>query len=166
MPYLAIQSMLDGGAAHGMHYYWKSHRLPKFTDDVIDIVLSGVDTITSPFSQIAGWAMGGAASRVAADATAVGEREIGFELNITAAWAPGSAEPHVAWVRQRSEELRPYSVGVYANFLSDEDAAGVRAAYGDRLTRLTALKDRYDPGNVFRMNANIAPSGADRSDRR
>ena len=160
MPYLAVQSMLDGGAPHGMHYYWKSHRLQKLNDDVIDIVLSAVDTLTSPFSQISGWAMGGAASRVAADATAVGERETGFELNVTAAWQPGPADAHRSWVRQRWEELRPHSVGVYANFLSDEDAAGIRAAYGDRLNRLTTLKDRYDPTNAFRLNANIAPSGA------
>ena len=49
-------------------------------------------------------------------------------------------------------------MGVYANFLSDEGAAGVESAYGDRLKRLTALKDRYDPDNVFRLNANIPPS--------
>jgi Berberine and berberine like len=48
---------------------------------------------------------------------------------------------------------------VYSHFLSDEGAAGVEAAYGDRLKRLTALKDRYNPENVFRMNANIPPSG-------
>ena len=54
--------------------------------------------------------------------------------------------------------MRPHSVGVYANFLSDEDAAGVAAAYGNRLKRLTALKDRYDPTNVFRLNANVPPS--------
>jgi hypothetical protein len=63
-------------------------------------------------------------------------------------------------VRERWEALRPHSAGVYANFLSDEDAAGIRAAYGDRLARLTARKDRYDPANVFRLNANIAPSAA------
>jgi hypothetical protein len=49
-------------------------------------------------------------------------------------------------------------VGVYANFLSDEDTAGVGAAYGKRLQRLTALKDRYDPTNFFRLNANIPPT--------
>lgn len=48
---------------------------------------------------------------------------------------------------------------MYANFLSDEGTAGVEAAYGERLTRLRALKDRYDPANIFRMNANIAPRG-------
>jgi hypothetical protein len=47
---------------------------------------------------------------------------------------------------------------VYVNFLSDEGAAGVEAAYGDRLDRLTALKDRYDPENAFRLNANVPPS--------
>jgi hypothetical protein len=54
--------------------------------------------------------------------------------------------------------LLPQSTGVYANFISDEGAEGVEAAYGDRLNRLTELKDRYDPTNFFRMNANISPS--------
>ena len=48
--------------------------------------------------------------------------------------------------------------GVYANFLSDEGASGVEEAYGERLERLRALKDRYDPTNFFRLNANIQPS--------
>lgn len=78
--------------------------------------------------------------------------EIGVELNVTAAWLPDDDDDrHRAWA------LRPYSTGVYASFLSGEDAAGVKAAYGDRLTRLTALKDRYDPTNALRLNANIPP---------
>ncbi len=52
----------------------------------------------------------------------------------------------------------PHSTGVYVNFLSDEGASGVKAAYGQRLERLVALKDRYDPTNFFRLNANIPPS--------
>ena len=55
--------------------------------------------------------------------------------------------------------MRPHSAGVYVNFLSDEGATGLQAAYGDRLQPLTALKDRWDPADVFRMTANIAPSG-------
>ena len=54
--------------------------------------------------------------------------------------------------------MEPYAEGVYANFISDEGAAGVEAAYGERLARLVALKDRYDPTNFFRLNANVAPS--------
>ena len=95
------------------------------------------------------------------DATAVGEREVGFELRIIAVWPPGDpdGERHTAWVRDGWDALRPHSSRrQYANFLSDEGTAGVRAAYGDRLARLVALKDRYDPTNVFRLNANIPPS--------
>jgi hypothetical protein len=160
VPYLALQSMLDGGAPHGMHYYWKSHRLPNLSDEVIDALVARVESITSPFSQIGGWAVGGAVSRVDPEATAVGEREVGFEFNITAAWPPSDPNGyrHTAWVREGWELMRPFSAGVYANFISDEGAAGLRAAYGDRLARLTTLKDRYDPTNYFRMNANIPPS--------
>jgi Berberine and berberine like/FAD binding domain len=68
------------------------------------------------------------------------------------------AERHTAWARAGSEALRPHSAGVYVNFISDEGDAGVETAYGQRLKRLTALKDRWDPTNLFRMNANIAPS--------
>jgi FAD/FMN-containing dehydrogenase len=169
LPYLALQSMLDGGAPHGRHYHWKSHRLPGLADEVIDALVDRVEAITSPFSQIGGWAMGGAVSRVDPDATAVGEREVGFDLSFAAGWPPADPDPdrHLAWVRRGWEALRPHSVGVYANFLSDEGAAGVEAAYGSRLRRLTALKDRYDPENVFRRNANIPPThqGAQRDGR-
>jgi hypothetical protein len=160
VPYLSLQSMLDGGAPHGMHYYWKSHRLPELSDEVIDVIVGGVESITSPFSQIGGWAVGGAVSRVDPDATALGAREVGFELNITAAWPPPdpNGPRHTAWVREVWEALLPHSVGVYANFLSDEGAAGVETAYGARLQRLIALKNRYDPANFFRLNHNIRPS--------
>ena len=159
-PYLALQSMLDAGAPHGRHYYWKAHRVPEFRDEVIAAILERVESITSPFSQIGGWAVGGAVSRMDPSATAVAERSFGFEININAAWPPSDpdSQRHIAWVREGWETLRPYAAGVYANFLSDEGPAGLEAAYGGRLQRLTTLKDRYDPENVFRLNANIPPS--------
>jgi FAD/FMN-containing dehydrogenase len=161
VPYVALQSMLDGGAPHGIHYYWKSHRLPALDDQVIDTLIDRVGCITSPLSQIGGWAVGGAVGRVSPEATAVGDRGTGFEVNVTAAWQPSDADPqrHVQWVRDGWNALRPHAAGVYANFLSDEGPAGVETAYGDRLTRLVALKDRFDSTNFFRMNGNIPPSG-------
>jgi hypothetical protein len=162
MPYQMLQTLLDGGAPHGRHYYWKSHRLASLTDEAIDALGERLGSITSPFSQIAGWAMGGAVSRVDPGATAVGAREVGFDLSFAAAWPPAApdADRHVAWVREGWEGLRPQSTGVYVNFLSDEGSAGVEAAYGRRLERLVRLKDRYDATNFFRMNANIPPSRA------
>jgi Berberine and berberine like len=104
--------------------------------------------------------MGGAASRVAPDATAVGEREVGFGISFAIGWAPSDpdGDRHRAWSREGWDALRAESAGLYANFVSDEGAAGVDAAYGERLGRLTALKDRWDPTNVFWLNANIPPS--------
>jgi FAD/FMN-containing dehydrogenase len=163
-PYLFFQSMLDGGAPHGLHYYWKGHRLPSLNDEVITTIVELVETITSPLSQVGGWAVGGAASRVDPGATAVGHREVGFELNITAGWQPADQDPerHLTWVRAAWDRLRAHSVGVYANFLSDEGSGGLEAAYGERLERLTTLKDLYDPENFLRLNANIAPRRAER----
>src|SRR5918995_2440317 len=159
-PYVALQSMLDGGAPHGRHYYWKSHRIPVLSDEVIEAIVARVESIPTPFSQIGIWAVGGAVSRVDPTSTAVGEREVGFEINMVAGWPPSdpNGQSHIAWVRQAWDSLLPSSVGVYANFLSDEGAEGIDAAYGGRLQRLIALKDRYDPENVFRLNANIPPS--------
>jgi FAD/FMN-containing dehydrogenase len=161
MPYVALQSMLDGGAPHGRHYYWKSHRLPTLSDAAIDQFAALIASAKAPFWQVNGWAVGGAASRVPADSTAMGQRGEGFHVNIVSAWPPsdGAGESYATWVREGWAALEPYSEGVYANFLSDEGGAGVRAAFGDRLSRLTALKDRYDRTNFFRMNANIPPSG-------
>jgi hypothetical protein len=152
--------MVDGGNQHGMHYYWRSQRVPRLADDAIDVLCGLTETITSPLSHTAGFAMGGAAARVDPDATAVGERHIGFEISIVAGWPPPDpgAGRHTAWVRKGWADLRPHATGVYANFLNDEGAAGLQDAYGKRLRRLTTLKDRYDPANFFRMNANIPPS--------
>ena len=160
VPYAAIQSMLDGGAPHGRHYYWRSHRLPGLGDGVVDVLMEYLERIPTPFSQINGWAMGGAVSRVDAGATAVGEREGGVDISLPAGWEPGDpdAEGHKAWSRAGWEALRPHSTGVYANFISDEGAVGLEAAYGARLARLSELKAVWDPDNVFRQNANIPVS--------
>ena len=86
VPYRAVQTLLDGGAPRGTHAYWRSHRLPDLSDAVIDRIVSLVESVTSPLSLLAGWAIGGAVSRVAPDATAVGKRDVGFELRVIAQW--------------------------------------------------------------------------------
>jgi FAD/FMN-containing dehydrogenase len=160
IPYVALQGMLDGGAPHGRHYYWKSHRFETFPDELIDIFAARVESVTAPFWQLNGWAVGGAASRVDPATAAVRHRDVGFDLNVVAAWPPPDprADEHVAWVREGWSQMEPYAEGIYANFISDEGIAGVEAAYGERLARLVALKDRYDPTNFFRLNANVPPS--------
>ena len=163
--YLALQSLLDGSAPRGNGSFWQSHRLSTLSDAVIESIVSSTRAVTTPFSLVSGWVVGGAVSRVVPDATAVGEREVGFELRHIAVWSPEDpdAERHQAWVRQGWEALRPHSNGrQYATFLADEGEAGIQAAYGPQLRRLTALKNRYDPENVFHLNTNIAPDRGER----
>jgi hypothetical protein len=157
VPYRAIQSLIDGSAVPGTHAYWRSHQVAELSDPAIDTVVSFTQSLPSAMSLLHGWVIGGAMSRVAPDATAVGPRLPGYELQFVAAWSPSdpNGESHRAWAREGWEALRPYSAGQYATFLSDEGSDGVRTAFGDRLARLAALKDRYDPDNFFRFNANI-----------
>jgi hypothetical protein len=159
VPYRTLQTLLDVSASPGNASYWRSHRLTGLPDAAIDVITGLVAAITSPLSLLNGWLIGGAASRVAPGATAVGPRDPGFELRMIANWRPGDpdGDRHRAWVRQGWESLRPYSAGQFASFLSDEGPAGIEAAYGDRLGRLTALKNRWDPDNVLALNPNIRP---------
>ena len=156
VPYRALQTLLDGAAAPGNGAYWRSVRLPQLSDSAIEVFVSLLDSLPTRLSFLTGWAISGAASRVAADATAVGEREVGFEIRLIAVWPPEdpAAGQHAAWVHEGWNRLRAHGNGrQYPTFLSDERLSGVRAAYQDGWARLVALKDRYDPGNVFRLNA-------------
>ncbi|MGH8774287.1 MAG: FAD-binding oxidoreductase [Jiangellaceae bacterium] len=163
VPYRSVQTMLDVAAAPGNAVHQRSVILPHLSDTVTDEITAVVKELPTASSMLTGWAIGGAASRVDPGETAIGPRPPGFELRLVAQYRPDDprAHEHVAWVRAGHDRLRPHGDGrQYPTFLSDEGHAGVVAAYGDRLSRLVALKDRYDPDNVFRLNANIPPRGA------
>lgn len=159
MPYRAIQSLLDGGAGPGNHSYWRSHQLSRLDGAVLDVVLDAAAHRPAPTALLNGWVVGGTASRVPADATAVGARPPGYELRFIAVWSPDDPEParHRGWVRDSWDRLVPHSTGQFATFLSDEGPAGVRRAYRDGFDRLLALKRQWDPDNVFDLNNNINP---------
>jgi FAD/FMN-containing dehydrogenase len=163
-PYTAHQKALDAALPHGRHYYWKSHRLPPLNDQMINIITEHAGTISSPLSAIGLFCFGGAVARVPADATAFGHRDAAHDINIVGSWLPDDPEPdrHRAWVRGFFDALQPYSRGVYVNFTSDDSLDRVKSeAYGaEKWARLVALKDKYDPTNFFRQNANIPPTGS------
>jgi FAD/FMN-containing dehydrogenase len=160
--YTAHQKMFDAAVPHGRHYYWKSHKLGELTTEVIDIVIAHMERITSPLSSIPIFTQGGAVARVPEDATAYAHRDAMHDINIVGSWMPDDAEPqrHVEWVREMFDALAPHSKGVYVNFISDDANSRIRMAYSDeQWARLVALKAKYDPSNLFRLNANIPPNG-------
>jgi hypothetical protein len=148
---------------HGWHYYWKSIETPPFDDAIIDTLIDHTRRITSPRSYTIIFQLGGALARVPEDATAYPQRDAAFNVNINAAWLEDDlgADEHIRWTRDFYAAIEPQVGGrVYVNFLGEEGQDRVRAAYGEtKYARLAALKRTWDPGNVFRLNQNIAPTG-------
>jgi FAD/FMN-containing dehydrogenase len=101
----------------------------------------------------------GAVIRVDATATAFPHRSAGYNLLIISQWSdPAQTGEGVAWARGTYDALRPHMAeGAYVNYLDDDDAGRVRAAYGPNYDRLRDLKLRYDPENLFHLNQNIPP---------
>jgi len=157
MAYTNVQSIFS--APSGRLRYEKSDFLATLPDDAIDTLVAAAATTTNPMSQLVLVQLGGAMSRVDPLATAFSHRDAGFFFTASTSWADGGGE-HVAWARTAWSALRPWARGVYVNFLDgDDDEDRLRQAYGPRThDRLVALKDRWDPTNLFRLNQNIKPT--------
>jgi len=162
MPYTALQSMLDGGAPKGTRGYMKAEFLDELSDGAIDKLAEHGGRRAGPIAQLLIEPMGGAIARVDEDETALGRRDVPWCYHALALWAEPdakTAEAHTAWARDLAADLEPYTTeGVYLNYTSDTGDERVRSAYGPKYDRLVALKDRYDPGNLFHLNQNIKPS--------
>jgi FAD/FMN-containing dehydrogenase len=108
--------------------------------------------------------LGGAVARVPAEATAFAHRKSRIMVNVAAMYErPEERVQHEAWVDGFAADLRQGDAGAYAGFLGDEGEERVRAAYPwATWERLAAIKARYDPDNLFRLNQNITPARASR----
>ena len=158
-PYTAVQALTDASWAPGFENYWKSDYLVGIPEGAIEVLTDHLATITSPLSDFKIAYLGGAAARLSDDC-ALSHRNLPFLLNINTRWPLGTASAaHIAWTRSLFEGMKPFSEGkVYVNFLMDEGQDRVRAAYGpEKYERLVAIKRRYDPYNVFRLNQNVKP---------
>ncbi|HUQ62827.1 MAG TPA: FAD-binding oxidoreductase [Acidimicrobiales bacterium] len=159
-PYLVHQRSFDGSFRHGWWYYVRSCDVAELNDDVIDIVADHGMRISSPISSLALWQMGGAVARVGEDETAFHGRNAGFTFNINGNSYTGDGfEEQRQWAREYWSALAPHHTSVYVNFLMEEGEDRIRQAYGaPKYDRLKALKRKYDPTNLFRLNQNISPS--------
>ncbi len=163
IPYRGLQTIFDAAFPTGRRNYWKAGFLRGLDDAAIDVLVDGYSRAPSPYCALLLEHYGGAACRVAPEATAFPHRSAPFSLIVLAAWEdPAADAANIAWARELWAAMRPHAAdGVYVNYLSDARQEGenrVAAAYGPNYDRLVALKRTYDPTNRFRFNQNIAPT--------
>ncbi len=162
MPYLSVQQLFDADYPNGMRYYWKSLNLDSLEGEALDLFIEHALRQPSPFSTTDIWPNNGAARRFGPEHAALHGRGAACLINPEANWVDAADDAaNVQWVRDFVAAMRPWSDGGrYLNFAGfyEEGDALVRDAFGPQYARLAQVKARYDPHNVFRLNANIQPA--------
>jgi FAD/FMN-containing dehydrogenase len=163
MPYTAFQAVLDPLAPWDLGgFYARGEYLSELSDAAIDVFLAhaaDLVTLSPPFSQVIIFRIGQGVAGVPSEATAFSHRDANYLFHPISAWLdPADAERMIAATRAFAAAMQPFDTGAsYLNFT--HEAGRVRDAYGDATyARLVALKDTYDPANLFRLNQNIRPS--------
>jgi FAD/FMN-containing dehydrogenase len=160
MPYAVMNTLLDGGFPDGALNYWLSSFTRGLPDALIDTAVERFASTPSPMTSILFEHFHGAVTRVGASETAVPHREPGWNLLVPSVWTdPAATDANISWTRETHAALGPHlSTRRWLNYLGDDQGDdAIRAAYGPNYERLREIKRRYDPGNVFHLNHNIAP---------
>ncbi len=163
MPYTALQQLVDASNPAGLYNYWKAELVQELPDELIDKVIAHSEGMRSPHSVMFIQPLGGALARIPEDACAITARSAPWALHGIGEWVtPEESEYELEWVRAWGRMVEPYKVaGIPMTFSADAGDERVRATYGEeKYARLVALKDKYDPDNLFRLNQNIKPSSA------
>lgn len=160
MPFTALQSAFDGLYPAGLQWYWRADFFTEITDTAIDVHTAYGAQLPTGHSTMHLYPIDGAAARVPVESTAFAYRDGGWAGVIVGVDPdPANAELISGWARDYWTDLHPTSAGgAYVNFLMDEGADRVRAAYRGNYDRLAEIKRRYDPDNTFRINQNIPPA--------
>jgi FAD/FMN-containing dehydrogenase len=159
MPYTAWQKIFDPLLAPGARNYWKSHNFTRLSDEAIDVVLRYAGSVPTPHCEIFLGLIGGKANTLPPDATAYPHRNVQFAMNVHGRWLdPADDARVIGWSREFFAAAAPHAAGsVYINFLTQDEGARIHEAYGANYARLLAIKQRYDPDNLFHFNHNIRP---------
>jgi FAD/FMN-containing dehydrogenase len=159
-PYVEHQQSSDELYQEGHRNYWKSHFFDELTDEAIDTIVEHADPLPTPFTTVFFEWMGGAIARADPDATAFPHRDATVSFTVAPKWTdPSDDEGMIEWAREFFEATASYtSDDVYVNYLSEDEQNRAKAAYGDHYERLRALKNEWDPKNLFSVNQNITPT--------
>ncbi|MBV8921093.1 FAD-binding oxidoreductase [Bradyrhizobium sp.] len=159
-PFTAWQGAFDPLLTPGAYNYWKSHNFVELHDGLLDVLVSLAAQLPTDECEIFIGQLGGAINRVPPDATAYPHRNANFAMNVHTRWRqPSDQRRSIDWARKLFGDAAPYATGgVYVNFMPEDEIDRVASAYGANYARLAALKAKYDPDNLFRLNQNVAPA--------
>jgi FAD/FMN-containing dehydrogenase len=157
--YVALQKSGDMTESRALGLYTKTGFIPSLPAALIDAIVDGFEAHPERGTSMGFQHSGGAIARVAADATAFPHRQIVATMLLNASWdAAVNQGPHIDWLRQYWRSLEPHTRGFYTNDAIEESQQQIDDNYAANLPRLVALKNRFDPKNLFRLNANIVPT--------
>jgi hypothetical protein len=161
--YIAAQLGLTGASPAplppGLNVYIKTGFLPSMPDTLIDTSMQTFQSSPAWLGEIGFGQLGGAMARVKPDATAYWNRGAQFDLLLDGAWPERAQDKeNLQAGRTMWAKLEPFTDNYYVNTEPSADEKRLRATYGDNYPRLVQLKNKYDPMNLFRLNANIKPT--------
>ncbi len=159
MPYPALQSAFDGLYPPGHQWYWRADFVNELSDEAIAEHVKHAKTMPTMQCTMHLYPINGAAHRVGKDETAWSYRDATWgEVIVGVDPDPNNAAQVKDWCTNYWEAVHPYSAGgAYVNMMMDEGQERVRAAYRENYARLSEVKAKVDPGNLFRVNQNIKP---------
>ncbi len=157
--YCQLQQQMDAAYPKGMRNYWKSSYLSGLPDAALDLFINSVKSAPTPLCQMIIEHYGGAMGRLPKDATAFDHRDAQYNVMILGLSTDDNHDaPNAEWACKVWDQTRPFSTGgAYVNYLGEGE--DVRSAYSTatKYDRLVALKRKYDPENLFRLNQNVRP---------
>jgi FAD/FMN-containing dehydrogenase len=160
LPHPALQSMFDALYPPGLQWYWRADFVKELSDEAIAQHVRFADALPTMHSTMHLYPINGAASRIGKDETAWSYRDANWaQVMVGVDPDPANNEKTIAWTKSYFDALHPYSAGgAYVNFMMDEGEDRVKATYKGNYERLVAIKNKYDPDNLFRVNQNIRPT--------
>ena len=159
IPWPALQSLFDALYPKGLQWYWRTDFVKDLSDEAIKLHTQYATQLPTGHSAMHLYPINGFAGRVGKQETPWSYRDANFvEVIVGVDPDPANNPAMIQWARDYYDALHPYSAGgAYINMMMDEGEERVKAAYRDNYERLAAIKAKYDPTNLFRINQNIKP---------
>jgi FAD/FMN-containing dehydrogenase len=159
IPWPALQSLFDTLYPPGLQWYWRADFVKEITDQAVDLHLRYAEQLPTGHSTMHLYPINGAAHRIGKNETAWSFRDANFAQVIVGVDPdPANNSRMIQWAQDYWTALHPFSAGgAYVNMMMEEGEDRVKAAYRDNYERLSAIKAKYDPHNLFHINQNIKP---------